>query len=770
MNFEEIQQRSRELFRLEATDLITELESALLALEAEPASAPLINRAFRAMHTLKGSGATSGFQELSDFLHRVEDLFNAAREGRVRFDSTIVDLSLRISDAVTRYLAAAPADAAAVLAAARDDLTALLNFLPAASPGPGKGVAPVPLPAAPPQRTRYRVLFRPFPETFRNGGDPGMYLDDLRTLGECSVKVVIDRLPALKDLDPEASYLGWDIELETEATEKLVRDVFVFAEGECDLEITKIDDLPTIPLPGVDDAGSASRTWTIEFNATAKTLSSPGVLEALWRDLRRFGTLTVQLSPPDVADRPAPGLRRVTLQTTENAEVIQSAFIFLIDAQPKLIPPPAPATVVSAIPPTPSRPTTSAAHQEKKASTSEAVHHTGGDMLRVSAERLDQLVNLVGELVILRSQVKTACANTPNLPPELHGAAEALQTLSTEMRDVILNVRMMPIEQTFTKFRRLVRDLSRDLNKEVELVVEGGDTEMDKTVLDALADPLVHLVRNSLDHGLETSAERTAAGKSARGTLTLRAEQRGDRVLVTVRDDGHGLDPEKIRAKAVANGLLAPDALPSDAELFQLIFLPGFSTAERVSKLSGRGVGLDVVRRQVEQLRGKVEVRSVLHRGAEFRLSLPLTLAIIDGLMVEVDGDRYILPLGVAREAIDLSRARREAGNGRNLVQVRGDSVPYLRLRDLFRSTSAAPDPERVVIVDVDDKRLGLVVDRVIGNHQTVLKSLGWVGRRVTLFSGATVLGDGRIALIIDVPALVHSRQQATGSGHGLET
>lgn len=338
------------------------------------------------------------------------------------------------------------------------------------------------------------------------------------------------------------------------------------------------------------------------------------------------------------------------------------------------------------------------------------------------------------------------------------------------MRDVILDIRMMPIEQTFGKFRRLVRDLARDLGKDVDLVMQGSETELDKTVLDALADPLVHLVRNSLDHGLEPPAERLAAGKPPRGTLTLRAEQRGDRVLVSVRDDGRGLDPEKIRAKAVARRLLAADANPTEAELFQLIFLPGFSTAATVSSVSGRGVGLDVVRRQVDQLRGKVEVRSERGRSAEFRLSLPLTLAIIEGLMVEVAGDRYVLPLGIARETIELPRAARTAGNARNLVALRGERIPYLRLRDVFRLAGDAPDPERVVVVELEDQRLGLVVDRVIGNHQTVLKSLGWIGRRVPVFSGATVLGDGHIALILDVPALLAHSQANRGPSRGLET
>ena len=278
---------------------------------------------------------------------------------------------------------------------------------------------------------------------------------------------------------------------------------------------------------------------------------------------------------------------------------------------------------------------------------------------------------------------------------------------------------------------------------------------MDKTVLDQLADPLMHLVRNSLDHGCESPEDRVAAGKPRTATLTLRAEQRGDRVWITVADDGRGLDAARIRAKAIARGLLAADANPTEQEIHQFIFLPGFSTADKVSELSGRGVGLDVVKRSIEALRGTIELRSQPGRGAEIRLSLPLTLAIIEGLMVRVDGDRYILPLGSAREAIELRRDRRLAANGRNIVDLHGEMMPYLRLRELFDYSGEPPPIERIVIAEVEDTRIGIAVDEVLGNHQTVLKSLGWLGRRVDVFTGATVLGDGRVALIVDIPGLV---------------
>ncbi|MBI5380631.1 MAG: chemotaxis protein CheA [Opitutae bacterium] len=759
MNFDEIQRRSREVFLQEATDLLVELEAGLLALEADPAQPAAIDRVFRAMHTLKGSGSTSGYPELSDFVHHVEDVYNAAREGRLQIDSRVIDLTLKLSDAISRYLAAPAAEAGAVLAGARGDLEALLAFLPAAG---GAAKKPVPgAPSAAPTMRRFRIRFRPHPEFFQTGADPGMYLDELRTLGTCEVRGATDALPDLADLDAERCYLHWDIQLETTADAAAVRGVFAFAEGDCELDV---DELPPL-LP------AGRRTWYLEFTLTGRTLAAPGVLDTLWIDLGKLGAHRVVQAPPRRDDQPMPGVWRVALDTDAEAEAINDVFAFMLDANPQLRTTPwtesepAKATASPAAAPAVASEGAEPAGEPAEAAAMRAKTET----LRVSADKLDRLVNLVGELVILRSQVGAACALLPTVPAALESASEGLLRLTTEMRDLVLNVRMMPIGETFNKFRRLTRDMSRELGKEVDLVIEGADTEMDKSVLDQLSDPLVHLVRNCLDHGLEPPAERAAAGKPRRGTLRMRAEQSGDRVGIVISDDGRGLNAEKIRAKAIARGLLAAEARPSDQELYQMIFLPGFSTADTVSQLSGRGVGLDVVKKRIELLRGTVELRTRPGQGTEIRLSLPLTLAIIEGLMVEIDGDRYILPLSIARETIELSQAQRAAGNGRNVVELRGELIPYLRLRDVFALPGAGPAVERVVIVELEDKRLGLAVDAVLGNHQTVLKSLGWLGQHVQVYSGATVLGDGRVALILDVPNLVAYAAARKRAGLGME-
>jgi two-component system chemotaxis sensor kinase CheA len=314
---------------------------------------------------------------------------------------------------------------------------------------------------------------------------------------------------------------------------------------------------------------------------------------------------------------------------------------------------------------------------------------------------------------------------------------------------------MMPIGTTFTRFKRLVHDLSAELGKEIDLVTDGAETELDKTVLDQLADPLVHLIRNSIDHGIEPVEERLRSEKPRRGVVRLAAVHTGSNVVVSIRDDGRGLDKNRILAKAVSKRLVQPDAPLSDKEIFNLIFLPGFSTAEQVTNVSGRGVGMDVVKRKIEALRGSISIESEPQKGTTISLTLPLTLAIIDGLLVEVGSDQFIVPMSLVAENVELHRSERLRKNGRNVVTVRGELIPYIHLRETFGTHANQAEIEKVVIVQHQDQRVGLVVNRVLGSHQTVIQSLGSFYGNVNLFSGATIMGDGRVALILDLAGLV---------------
>jgi two-component system chemotaxis sensor kinase CheA len=479
----------------------------------------------------------------------------------------------------------------------------------------------------------------------------------------------------------------------------------------------------------------------------------------------------------------------VMLTTTQSRLAIENVFIFYIaemsleieeiEANPSsagtqhmtaapAIPEPAASTVA---PPTP-KPEESNKHMEagqpgNGTSGQQQFPRAGAPQehsIRVPAERLDELMNRVGELVIAQSRLRQIAAST-----QVKSVAEEIERLVLELRDTSMGIRMVPIAQLFNRFRRVVHDLSRDLGKHVDLSMEGEETELDKTVIEQLNDPIVHLIRNAIDHGIESPEGRVNAGKCPTGAIKLSARHAGTEVLVTIIDDGRGLDVERIRARAEERGLIAPDAAVSNDELYQFLFLPGFSTASEITSMSGRGVGMDVVKRTIEALRGKIDVDSKLGEGTRVTLRLPLTLAIIDGLMVRVGHGRYVLPLETVEECVELSAEEDTRSRGRCFLNIRGDLVPFLRLRELFSAKTPPDRFQKVVVVSSGDLKVGLVVDQVIGDHQTVIKSLSKLHRDIEMFSGATILGDGAVALILDIPHLVEygqileERQKAAG-------
>ena len=385
--------------------------------------------------------------------------------------------------------------------------------------------------------------------------------------------------------------------------------------------------------------------------------------------------------------------------------------------------------------------------------------------LRVPAAKLDQFVDLVGELVTVQARLAELATRHDNA--EVAEVSEEIERLTSALRENSMNIRMTPIRATFEKFRRLIHDLARDLGKDVELTMEGADTELDKTVIEQLGDPLMHLIRNSMDHGIEGRELRLARGKCPTAKLQLSARHSGASVLVAVSDDGGGIDAEAVRQRAIDKGLVAADAQLSEAETFALIFQPGFSTAKQVTDVSGRGVGMDVVRQRVEGLRGTIDVASKPQLGTSVTLRLPLTLAIIDGLLVAVDEACFVLPLGCTLECIELSSADIERANGKHVADVRGEIVPYIRLREHFDIRQERPELEQIMVVETVEGRVGFVVDRVLGNCQTVIKSLGRVYRHVQAVSGATILGNGTVALILDPERLVQEALSVKMPGHG---
>ena len=385
--------------------------------------------------------------------------------------------------------------------------------------------------------------------------------------------------------------------------------------------------------------------------------------------------------------------------------------------------------------------------------------------IRVATEKLDDLVALVGELVTVQARLSQTALSQGI--PQFLAVAEELERLTGSLRDRTMSIRMLPIGSTFSRFKRLVRDLSHELGKEVVLMTDGAETELDKTVIERLGEPLVHLVRNSIDHGIERPDARESAGKPRGGTISLSAVHSGAFVEIKISDDGAGMDRDAIRARAEERGLIAYGEELSDSEIERLVFTAGFSTAKEVTNVSGRGVGLDIVKRTIDGLRGTIEINSRKGAGTAIMLKLPLTLAIIDGFLTRIGMEYFIFPLSLVEECVELTREASKATHGRHLAHVRGQLVPYIRLREHFMVSGTPPAFEQIVITNVEGRRVGMVVDTVVGEHQTVIKSLGRFYRQVDGISGATILGSGTVALILDIPRLLRLVEQQEAADQG---
>jgi len=502
------------------------------------------------------------------------------------------------------------------------------------------------------------------------------------------------------------------------------------------------------------------RRWSILFRPEPSALRNGMRPDLLMAELAGFGTLDMAVDvsavPPleDLAADECLLTWRCTLETDKPRAAIEAVFIFADDAQLEIEEIGDPADLPRA---TTAATSATVATPSVAAQAAKPAANAPGESVRVPAMKLDEIMDQLGELVIVQARLNQISGARGDA--ELESVAEEVERLVTGLRDATLSVRMMPIEAVFGKFRRVVRDLSSELSKDVALITEGGETEIDKNVIDRLSEPLVHMIRNSMDHGLEDADRRRAAGKPARGTVRLSARQEGGEVLIAIEDDGAGLDAEAIRAKALERGLLPPDAQPSTTELHQLIFSPGFSTAKALSSVSGRGVGMDAVRSTVDALRGAVEVMSHPGRGTRVTLRLPVTLAIIDGLLVRLGDAVFVIPLSAVEECVEMDVAERRRESGRTILQIREHLVPFLDLDDVFSRPPSTEPRRRVVIVKADGARIGLVVDDILGQNQTVIKTLSVYHRDVQGFAGATILGDGGVALIIDVAMLARRAQ-----------
>ncbi len=658
----------KEVFRDETLELLSQIDIPLMELEKSPDNPELVNTVFRALHTIKGSGSMCGYDELTRFTHDLENIFDGIRRGEVRADSRIIRLTLKAKDCIKYLLDGTDCEEEYAL---RNEI---LDELKTVTTSGTDDDEPVRVEVVPVEDTgfknHYKIIFMPAPDIFLKTMKIEPLLDEVASLGRCTIRIDAGSIPGFDEIDPERCYVNWIIDLYTDSGIDEIRNVFIFAEDYSELII--------------------------------KTAEGFFVNHAFFK--REDVAVPRQIIRQGGAERKG-----------------DEAF-----------------------------------HAERRKSDTTSI--------RVKNGKLDNLVNIVGELVTLQARLNQESSRARM--PEFISIAEQLGRLTDELRDSTMSIRMVPLADMFNGFQRLVYDLSAALGKKIKVVTMGGETELDKNVMEGLRDPLMHIIRNSADHGIETPGQRSAAGKDETGTISIIAEYSGSNVKIIIKDDGAGLDREKIRRRGIETGLIGGGEY-DDRQIFNLVFEPGFSTAEITTDISGRGVGMDVVRRNIEKLRGRVDIESVQGNGASVALTIPLTLAIIDGFMVELAGGLFILNLSSVRECLDFTEAVREESDGQFVINLRGDIIPCIDLREVFHMHSGEREFPHIVITEIDCIRYGFLVDRVIGKYQTVVKPLSKGSRSREIIAGATILGDGSVALILDAAAIVKDMINVSSEKHG---
>lgn len=731
-------------FVIESRELLQSMEDALLQVEVTPDDADLVNAIFRAAHTIKGSAGLFGLDHLVAFTHHAENVLDMVRAGELRITDDLAALLLKVCDQLNALIDLV--DAGETADAATDhrnaQLVAELQAFAAASHAAPGSAAEQPtftqleladageFPWDVAETDNWHISLRFGPDVLRNGMDPVSFIRYLNTLGEVqSIVTLTEQLPPAADMDPESCYLGFELSYRSSAEKATIEDAFEFVRDDAQVRI-----LP--PRSKAHDYLRLIRDLPEEDMRLGEILVRCGTLTRAELDAALDAQTTAKMS-----QHPGDPLPPTIGEMLVAQHVVQPAVV-------------------------------EAALQKQQ----QVKQNRGGEagLIRVNADKLDEHINLIGELIIAAAGINLSALKSG--VPELLEAASLMNRLVENVRDSALQLRMVQIGATFNKFQRVVRDVSKELGKDIRLEISGAETELDKTVVEKIGDPLTHLVRNSMDHGIESAEVRMARGKPAHGTLRLNAYHDSGSIVIEVSDDGGGLNKQKILAKAIDRGIVKPDQVLSEQEIHALIFEAGFSTADQINNLSGRGVGMDVVRRNITDLRGTIEILSTEGEGSTMRIRLPLTLAIIDGFLVAVGDSSFVIPLELVVECVELSADEVRAAHGRQQINLRGEVLPFIRLKDLFGvggSAAAAdataqaletasqgsyarrPARENVVVVQYAGQRAGLVVDTLQGEYQTVIRPLGQVFAGMQGVSGFTILGSGLVALILDVPGLV---------------
>ena len=711
----------------ESNELLGEMERILLDVEADNTTSEQLNALFRAMHTIKGSAGLFGLDIIVAFTHEVENALDQLRDGKLRLDDMLTGLLLRCHDHVKEMLAALAAKDSLDRFAQPELLTELAAYTQT-------GAAPEPEIAAPPAAAEpampaepepdetgsglWLLSLRFGPDMLRNGMDPSSFIRYLATIGEIEqIEAVATQLPAGADFNPETNYLRLEARYRSPAEQQTLADVFEFAREDSEVHIW--------PWPATPAQQAAALASADAAEAAA--------VRAVW----------LRLGLDADAPTAAVGVDADTAWTYADADTPAETAI--------------PEPEANATSSEPAQPAEAAPGRAKGGGEAKSAKQAESKFIKVEAGKLDSLINLIGELVIAGAAANLVARRSQQ--SALVESTQAIANLIEQIRAGTLSMRMIQIGEIFSRFPRVARDVSRELGKDIQLHISGAETELDKSMVEKLGDPLMHIVRNAIDHGIETTAQRLAAGKPAEGHVWLNAYHESGSIVIEVADDGGGLNQARILAKAVERGLLPADMALPEQDVFRLIFEAGFSTADQVTSISGRGVGMDVVRKSIEQLRGTIDIESELGLGTTFRIRLPLTLAIIDGFLVEVGAATFVVPLEAVIECIELPAAL-DRDSVHDCLNLRGELLPLLRLDNFLDLPAVAAKRRNVVVVHYGERKAGLVVDALLGEFQTVIKPLGSLFRHLKAISGSTILGTGEVALILDVPALIHHATQ----------
>ena len=744
----------KEIFFQECEEQLAELESGLLRINDGDTDPETVNAVFRAVHSIKGGAGAFGLDDLVAFAHVFETTLDCVRSNKLQTSPELLKVMLRSADVLADLTAASrdggsvdssrtsvlvkeleayakgqPMAAAPAAPVAAEPVIEEAPAAEAPEPTDESGFEPVPFSfegfddedeaepasdAGDDGRSVFTVRFKPRSDLYAKGNEAVLLMRDLAALGDLQVRCETEDLPSVEQLDPEGAYFSWLIRVTTDKDEEAIRQVFEFAEWDCAIEVT----------PGADEEAFSAPSASGEDQPMAPV---PFDLSMLDDEPAVAPEAAAPAAPAAeaAADQPPPAAAEASLAP---ANMPLAAKAIAAEAEKKDV-------AVAAVPAAP-------------------------QTIRVDLDRVDRLINLVGELVINQAMLaQSVVENESGGSSAINLGLEELQQLTREIQDSVMAIRAQPVKPVFQRMGRIVREIADMTGKQVRLVTEGENTEVDKTVIDKIAEPLTHMIRNAVDHGLETPEKREGLGKNPEGILRLSAKHRSGRIVIEIADDGAGINRERVRAKAIENGLIAPDTNLSDEEVDNLIFHPGFSTADKISDISGRGVGMDVVKRSIQALGGRISITSRPGKGSVFTMSLPLTLAVLDGMVVTVANQTLVVPLTAIVETLQPEKSDIHSfGPSQRLIAIRDTFCPLVDVGNILNFRPDLADPVQGVALLVESEGGGqraLMVDAIQGQRQVVIKSLEANYTNVPGIAAATILGDGRVALILDVDAVV---------------